>query len=256
MSSVDILITSCDSEQKPEQTLPSAAGELLQEGIPREEVQTNSQEEPEAAVAKAKVEATSSCPLEKSRQTRYSPSAALCSSPSSRRKSMSGIAYNFMSGGEENNLAKHFPSAPNVAEESDSACRAGWGGHLEDKALPSFGCLPMLSVASPPERRAETQQEHEGETSRQTAEEQEATAPESKQSSRAAKESEDSRHFLVVQDRMYPALRSKSLNANPRKTKGKSQEKPLAASSVKDLVAAFGSPGDKQTTAPQRNYRH
>ncbi|CAL8243612.1 unnamed protein product [Lota lota] len=166
ISSVDILITSCDSDQKPVKSLPSAADELLQKGIPGKEALTNSPDKPGIAVAKEKVQATASYPLEKSKETRYLPSQTLCSSPSSSRKTMSWIVYN-----------------------------------------------PI----------------------------------------QAEMESDDSGHLLVAQDRMYPALRSKSLNANPCKTKGKSglsKEKPLAASSVKDLVAAFGSHGDKQTTSP------
>lgn len=42
-------------------------------------------------------------------------------------------------------------------------------------------------------------------------------------------------------DRTYPTLRSKSLNTKPRTTKTKEAlETPRSASSVKDLVAAFG----------------
>lgn len=42
-------------------------------------------------------------------------------------------------------------------------------------------------------------------------------------------------------EKIYPTLRSKSLNANPRKKKRDSEEKPRSASSVKDLVSAFSS---------------
>lgn len=123
---------------------------------------------------------------------------------------------------------------------------------------PSFGCMPKVSVVSSPEKgtNSNEKQENVAKTTQQTAGEQKAMALENKQNSRAEKECDDSGHLLVAQDRMYPALRSKSLNANPRKAKGKgggSQEKPLTACSVKDLVAAFGSPGDKQTTSFKGN---
>lgn len=54
-------------------------------------------------------------------------------------------------------------------------------------------------------------------------------------------EQTDSDHLYVAQDRMYPPLRSKSLNTNPRKVKNIRDivDKPHAASSVKDLAGAF-----------------
>ncbi|KAM4592426.1 transient receptor potential cation channel subfamily M member 1-like [Odontesthes bonariensis] len=46
--------------------------------------------------------------------------------------------------------------------------------------------------------------------------------------------------LLVGEDRMYPALRSKSVNTNPRKMRRQSDEgKPSSASSMKDLVSVF-----------------
>lgn len=46
--------------------------------------------------------------------------------------------------------------------------------------------------------------------------------------------------FLVGEDQMYPTLRSKSLNENPRRMKRKEREETLPSSaSVKDLVTAF-----------------
>ncbi|XP_037835934.1 transient receptor potential cation channel subfamily M member 1-like isoform X2 [Kryptolebias marmoratus] len=55
--------------------------------------------------------------------------------------------------------------------------------------------------------------------------------------------SEEEEGLLVDEGRMYPALRSKSLSTNPRRTRMKRQEddeKPRTASSVKDLVSVFG----------------
>lgn len=53
---------------------------------------------------------------------------------------------------------------------------------------------------------------------------------------------ETSELLLVGEDRMYPTLRSKSLNTNPRKARTKmkqSEEIPRSAGSVRDLVSAF-----------------
>lgn len=48
-----------------------------------------------------------------------------------------------------------------------------------------------------------------------------------------------SEELLLEEDRMYPTLRSKSLKANPKKTRTKESERPRSAGSVKDLVSAF-----------------
>ncbi|XP_064169801.1 transient receptor potential cation channel subfamily M member 1-like isoform X2 [Anguilla rostrata] len=51
----------------------------------------------------------------------------------------------------------------------------------------------------------------------------------------------DPDHLFVAEDRIYPSMRSKSLNVNPRKLKaqGDSVEKPKASSSVRDIMAAY-----------------
>ncbi|XP_068446752.1 transient receptor potential cation channel subfamily M member 1-like [Clinocottus analis] len=54
---------------------------------------------------------------------------------------------------------------------------------------------------------------------------------------------------LLGEDRMYPTLRSKSLNTNPRKmrtTKKESEETPRSAGSVRDLASAFSSAGESR----------
>ena len=199
------------------------------------------------------MEATASYPLLRAKETHYLPSQTLSSSPSSSRKAKSGIVYNPAHGGEENNWARYFPSAPNVsAVDTASPGLAQWGAEFGHKGRTSLGVMPSVSVAGPPGGGAnsETKQDHEGTASTRTAGEPEATAPETDQKSRAEMEDEDSGRLLVAPDRMHPALRSKSLHSSPCKTKSRSgQEKLLTASSVKDLVAAFGS--QEPTTSPQ-----
>lgn len=59
---------------------------------------------------------------------------------------------------------------------------------------------------------------------------------------------EPTEQLLLGEDRMYPTLRSKSLNTNPRKTRvKKNEETPRSASSVKDLVSAFSGGGTSGT---------
>lgn len=56
-----------------------------------------------------------------------------------------------------------------------------------------------------------------------------------------------SEKLLLGDNRMYPTLRSKSLNAKPRKTRRKEEEeKPRSAGSIKDLVSAFGGRAEVQ----------
>uniref|UniRef100_A0AAQ6IU29 Transient receptor potential cation channel, subfamily M, member 1a n=1 Tax=Anabas testudineus TaxID=64144 RepID=A0AAQ6IU29_ANATE len=61
-------------------------------------------------------------------------------------------------------------------------------------------------------------------------------------SNHSNKEGEESSELLLGEDKMYPTLRSKSLNTNPRKTKTKmkqSEGMPHLTSSIRDLVSAF-----------------
>ncbi|XP_069574557.1 transient receptor potential cation channel subfamily M member 1-like [Brachyistius frenatus] len=95
-------------------------------------------------------------------------------------------------------------------------------------------------VSGPPQtdqegldRRATKKGQEVGESS----EEQEGDAKDGNHGSR-----EEEEELLLGDDRMYPTLRSKSLNAKSRKTRPKrkeDEETPRSASSVKDLVSAF-----------------
>ncbi|KAI3376894.1 hypothetical protein L3Q82_000010 [Scortum barcoo] len=67
-------------------------------------------------------------------------------------------------------------------------------------------------------------------------------------------EEEPSEELLVGEDRMYPTLRSKSLNTNPRKTRTKrkgSEEIPRPTGSVRDLVSVFSSVQDQDRVQDQ-----
>lgn len=63
---------------------------------------------------------------------------------------------------------------------------------------------------------------------------------------------EPSELLLVGEDRMYPTLRSKSLNTNPRKMRMKHyQESPRSAGSVRDLVSVFSEQVQDQGPGPE-----
>ncbi|KAM4744784.1 transient receptor potential cation channel subfamily M member 1-like isoform 2-T2 [Anableps anableps] len=69
---------------------------------------------------------------------------------------------------------------------------------------------------------------------------------------------DEEEQLLVDEDRMYPTLRSKSLNTNPRKTRTKRQEeeeKPCSSSSVKDLVSVFREAQEASNQNQNQNQR-
>ncbi|XP_054471796.1 transient receptor potential cation channel subfamily M member 1-like [Anoplopoma fimbria] len=159
---------------------------------------------------KTRLEAAASFPLEGSKVTQYLSSQTLSRSPSSNRKCRSSIVY----------------SPPHQDQEEPTS----WSSASQQVSRsPS---MPHLGVQS------------EGDESKQKVEER-ATAPSSGEQEGATgggnhgngggeEEGEE-------EDRMYPTLRSKSLNTNPRKmkTKKESQETPRSASSVRDLTTIF-----------------
>lgn len=71
--------------------------------------------------------------------------------------------------------------------------------------------------------------------------------------------------FLVGDDRMYPTLRSKSLNENPRKTKRKDEDTLRSSTSVRDLMETLQSrtggpggaaPASRRTGSPDHHSLH
>lgn len=79
-------------------------------------------------------------------------------------------------------------------------------------------------------------------TSKESKEELDETKLQSHEQEGQNNNAEEEEELLVGEDQMYPTLRSKSLNANPRKMRKKKkvdEETPRTASSVKDLVSAF-----------------
>uniref|UniRef100_A0A8C4HX35 Transient receptor potential cation channel subfamily M member 1 n=1 Tax=Dicentrarchus labrax TaxID=13489 RepID=A0A8C4HX35_DICLA len=112
----------------------------------------------------------------------------------------------------------------------------GWTTRLFDQACPS---MPRCLADNRPgkENKQEVEEEQGGDVV---------------ESRHGNGEGEEPSEMLVAEDRMYPTLRSKSLNANPRKTRKKeSEETPRSAGSVKDLVSVFS----ETTGGPQPRTR-
>ncbi|XP_051234067.1 transient receptor potential cation channel subfamily M member 1a isoform X3 [Dicentrarchus labrax] len=111
------------------------------------------------------------------------------------------------------------------------------------------GCSPAHQQACPSMPRCLADNRPGKENKQEVEEEQGGDVVESRHGNG---EGEEPSEMLVAEDRMYPTLRSKSLNANPRKTRKKeSEETPRSAGSVKDLVSVFS----ETTGGPQPRTR-
>nr|XP_006629107.1 PREDICTED: transient receptor potential cation channel subfamily M member 1 [Lepisosteus oculatus] len=242
-SCVDILISSSDQKtqleadssdphrhtRRPE---PTANGQAAVRGVLGDRGLT---------VERAKLEAAISYPLERSKALRYYPSQTFSTSPSSATKSRSSFIFPPATGenvpGDEGIWGRDCSSLMDQVTKSPAG---PWTACFEPQAQPGLlGPSPWLSITKPPAR------DNRGiplsEAERQAEIKQQAVGTEEENEPCPAEEGRtDMDHLFVAEDRMYPSLRSKSLNANPRKmkTRGDSAEKLRAASSVKDIVTA------------------
>ncbi|KAL7406520.1 hypothetical protein ABVT39_021311 [Epinephelus coioides] len=166
----------------------------------------------EKPAEKTRLEAAQSFPLDRSKVTQYLPSPTLSSSPSPNRKSISSIIYS---------PAHHHQEGPTSATQQasrSSTVTLEKGGGDETKQEVE----ERVSVLSRGELEGETTDSNNG--------------------------NRDEEELLLGEERMYPTLRSKSLNTNPRKTRMKkkdSDEMPRSAGSVKDLVSVFSGTGGR-----------
>ncbi|XP_028257134.1 transient receptor potential cation channel subfamily M member 1-like isoform X2 [Parambassis ranga] len=159
---------------------------------------------------KSRLKSTASFPLERSKVTQYLSSSNLSSSHSTKTKSISRVLYSPTQQHQQGATTLSFSTAPIVTVET--------GGVEESK-------------------------QKEVDKSMLTAEEHEAETVDGNHGNSEAEE------LLVGEDRLYPTLRSKSLNTNPRKTRMKKKEEETLrlAGSVKDLVSAFS----RETASPK-----
>ncbi|XP_022605701.1 transient receptor potential cation channel subfamily M member 1 [Seriola dumerili] len=174
----------------------------------------------EKPAEKTRVEAAVSFPLERSKVMQYLSSPTLSGSPSSNRKSISSILYSPTHQAQEGGTISTPPKSPRVTVERS-------GPKTKQEADES-----RLSDGG---QRGETVDGNYGDRGSEELSEQ----------------------LLVGEDRMYPTLRSKSLNTNPRKTRAKkreNEEKPRSAGSVRDLVSAFsGAAGGPRSRTRSRD---
>ncbi|XP_074522579.1 transient receptor potential cation channel subfamily M member 1a [Halichoeres trimaculatus] len=162
-------------------------------------------------VEKTPLEATVSFPLERSKVTQYLSSPALTDAPK--------------------------PSFAHT--EKEEAISLSPKPASRSRSMPHGGAKPSPKVVKRKSVGDEAKPEAEYGTPGPPDEDE---AGESNHDDREQEEEE----LLLGEDRLYPTLRSKSLNINPKKTrtKRKEEETPRSASSVKDLVSAFSGAGE------------
>ncbi|KAL7854341.1 hypothetical protein SRHO_G00165310 [Serrasalmus rhombeus] len=231
-SSVDILISPCNPQEEGQDSRgprltsvhpPKDPHSLLDAALERAGVM----------VGKTRLETVVSYPLERAQSLRQYPTGAVRNSLSPESRAWSTMVYSPVGqprlGIEGDTWASEPCSLQDQVSRSPTTGR--WTPRFEYKVHPClFGHVPRVSAEKHSEVTAgsggrEDKEDGRGREVMQTEE----------------KEVADTDHLLVAENRMYPALRSKSLNTNPRKMKalGDSLEKPRTACSVKDLVGAF-----------------
>lgn len=247
-SSVDILISPCE-------TFPPQDGGQNSQSPTRSSSQTTKDAH---ALLESRIDTAVSHPLERAQSLRQYPNEAQNNSLSHENRSQSGTLYVSMAQSKLSSPGNTWASEPyGLQDQANRSPTLGrWPPRFDYKVHPSpFGLSPKTSSeklrmvedqdkedSSKESKRTNSQQAGSEEKNKDEDEIQannESTKTEEVDDKR--EELTDSDRLYVAEDRMYPALRSKSLNANPRKVKaaGDDPDKPRAASSVRDLAGAF-----------------
>uniref|UniRef100_A0A8C1FWH9 Transient receptor potential cation channel, subfamily M, member 1a n=1 Tax=Cyprinus carpio carpio TaxID=630221 RepID=A0A8C1FWH9_CYPCA len=216
-SSVDILISPCESQDRVQ---TSQSPKLTSTQHPKEP----------QALLEAGIDITVSHPLERAQSLRQYPTEAQSNSLSYENRSQSGTLYVSMAQSRLRSPGNTWASEPHGLQDQTSLEKL-----RQREAQDEEG-------SSKESKWTKTQQE-ESEQKKKDEDQSEANSESTKTEGGEEKREEltDSDHLYVAEDRMYPSLRSKSLNTNPRKAKpvGSILAKPQAASSVRDLAGAF-----------------
>uniref|UniRef100_A0A672NYI1 Transient receptor potential cation channel subfamily M member 1-like n=1 Tax=Sinocyclocheilus grahami TaxID=75366 RepID=A0A672NYI1_SINGR len=216
-SSVDILISPCESQDRGQN---SQSPKLVSAQHPKDP----------QALLEAGIDIVVSHPLERAQSLRQYPTEAQINSLSYENRSQSGTLYVSMAQSRLRSPGNTWASEPHGLQDqaSRSAALGRWPPRFDDKVHPSpFGL--SLEKSRQREKKDEDEMVANSKSAKTEGGEEER------------EELTDSDHLYVAEDRMYPSLRSKSLNTNPRKVKavGNILDKPRSASSVKDLAGAF-----------------
>uniref|UniRef100_A0A674AGT6 Transient receptor potential cation channel, subfamily M, member 1a n=1 Tax=Salmo trutta TaxID=8032 RepID=A0A674AGT6_SALTR len=210
---------------------------------------------------KIKLEAAISYPLERVRSLQYQSPETHSDCLTSRPRSRSTMVYNPADGGDEGATWATDVNNPLTGEQetvtSRSPTMGHWAARFEYKVHPCpFGHMPKVSMEKLVPTTTDTKDEAQVKETMKDREPQEPgkSQPESNQDGGEEKQEAEAKDtseglLLVAGDRMYPSLRSKSLNTNPRKVKARGDwaQRTKSASSVKDLTAMFGGTGETET---------
>ncbi|KAM9423897.1 transient receptor potential cation channel subfamily M member 1-like isoform 2-T2 [Salvelinus alpinus] len=212
-------------------------------------------------VEKIRLEAAISHPLERVRSLQYQSPETHSDCLTSRPRSRSTMVYNPADGGDEGATWATDVNNPLTGEQETVSSRSPtmghWAARFEYKVHPCpFGHMPKVSMEKLVPTTTDTNDEAEAKETTTDSEPQEPgkSQPESNQDGGEEKQEAEAKDtggdlLLVAEDRMYPSLRSKSLNTNPRKvkTRGDWAQRTKSASSVKDLTVMFGGTGETET---------
>ncbi|XP_016323877.1 transient receptor potential cation channel subfamily M member 1-like [Sinocyclocheilus anshuiensis] len=244
-SCVDILISPCESQDRVQISQSPKLTSIQHPKDPQ-------------ALLEAGIDIAVSHLLERAQSLRQYPTEAQSNSLSYENRSQSGTLYVSMAQSRLCSPGNTWASEPHDLQDqaSRSPTLGRWPPRFDDKVHPSpFGLSPKTSLEKLIKREAQDEersskeskwtktQQGESEEKKKDEDQSEANSESTKTEGGEEKREEltDSDHLYVAEDRMYPSLRSKSLNTNPRKSKavGSILAKPRAASSVKDLAGAF-----------------
>uniref|UniRef100_UPI003D7FE348 transient receptor potential cation channel subfamily M member 1a isoform 5 n=1 Tax=Danio rerio TaxID=7955 RepID=UPI003D7FE348 len=247
-SSVDILISPCES-------FPPQDGGQNSQSPTRSSCQPTKDAH---ALLESRIDTAVSHPLERAQSLRQYPNEAQNNSLSHENRSQSGTLYVSMAQSKLSSPGNTWASEPyGLQDQANRSPTLGrWPPRFDYKVHPSpFGLSPKTSSEKlrqvDDQDKEDTSKESKRTNSHQAGSEEKNKDEDEIQANNESTKTEevddkreeltDSDRLYVAEDRMYPALRSKSLNANPRKVKaaGDVLDKPRAASSVRDLAEAF-----------------
>jgi hypothetical protein len=171
---------------------------------------------------KIKLEAAISYPLERVRSLQYQSPETHSDCLTSRPRSRSTMVYNPADGGDEGATWATDVNNPLTGEletvTSRSPTMGHWAARFEYRVHPCpFGHMPKVSMEKLVPTTTDTKDEAEADSEPQ---EPGKSKSESNQDGGEEKQEAEAKDtggglLLVAEDRMYPSLRSKSLNTNP-----------------------------------------
>ncbi|KAL1007745.1 hypothetical protein UPYG_G00091080 [Umbra pygmaea] len=243
-SSVDILISPCESDMETPTQRPTAPTKSSLKPSPAASMDT-ALEKAGVAMEKIKLEAAASYPLGRAKSMQYHSSETQRDSLSARPRSKSTLVYNPANArGGRSTWATDINSSPTGRQGAGTARSPTMGHWAAHKVHPS----PIGQIRKGPmgkEIPANGNTNDESESDARVADSRQQSQLDSNDD-RGEQEMEvkddDEDLLLVGEDMIYPSLRSKSLNTKPKKARTivESVDRLKSAGSAKELAVIFG----------------